>query len=187
MNGEQVRLITVPVKVLDDESARAGASRSDASARLASLQSWLAAAGYAALAAWAGFAALTLLPWPRPAHHHRRAADSRCRPQRTFVGLGLLVVGGFLAFSAWSPAGRPTAIALGGQEVTADIVDANSARRRRAYAVRLGLEGRAGGRPPFRPDAGQRGVLEQDHPGRPADGASDRRSAIARTSRRRGR
>src|SRR3954447_16920336 len=60
VNGEQVRLVTVPVKVLDDESAPPVIT-SDASARLASLQSWLAAAGYAALAAWAGFAALSLL------------------------------------------------------------------------------------------------------------------------------
>jgi hypothetical protein len=133
VNGDQVRLVAVPVTVLDDESA-VPVITSDASARLASLQSWLAAAGYVALASWAGFAALTLLS--RRGRRGITAAPLQPPPpRRTFVGLGLLVVGGFLAFNAWS-AGRSTdSVAMGGQEVTADIVDASQTKT--GYAVRL--------------------------------------------------
>jgi len=131
--GDQVRLIPVPVKVLDDESAPPVIT-ADASARLASLQSWLAAAGYAALAAWAGFAAMTLLP-----RRSRRTITAQppqpLPPKRTFVGLALLVAGGFLAFSAWSSGRSVDSVALGGQEVTADIVDAGPAKA--GYIVRL--------------------------------------------------
>lgn len=122
VNGEQVRLVTLPVKVLDDETA-VPVITADAAARLESLQSWLAAAGYAALASWAGFAALTLLQ----GRGHRSAtamARSAPVPRRTLIGLAALVVGGFLAFSAWSDGRSVDAIALGGGEVTADIVDA---------------------------------------------------------------
>lgn len=132
VNGDQVRLVTLPVKVLDDESAPPVIT-SDASARLASLQSWLAAAGYAALAAWAGFAALSLLQRPR-----RTITAEPVRPlppKRTFVGLGLLVVGGFLALSAWSSVRSADAIAMGGEEVTADILDAVHGTA--GYTVRL--------------------------------------------------
>jgi len=134
VSGDQVKLVTLPVKVLDDGSAPPVIT-ADASARLASLQSWLAAAGYAALAAWAGFAALSLLPDRR---RGRTAAATPARPlppRRTFIGLGLLVVGGFLAFNAWS-AGRSTdSVALGGQEATADILDATQGKD--GYRVRL--------------------------------------------------
>jgi hypothetical protein len=133
VNGDQVRLIPVPVKVLDDDSAPPVIT-SDASARLASLQSWLAAAGYAALAAWAGFAAMTLLP-RRGRRTITAAPPQPLPPRRTFVGLGLLVVGGFLAFSAWSSGRSADAVAMGGQEVTADIVDATQGKA--GYVVRL--------------------------------------------------
>ena len=132
VNGDQVRLVTLPVKVLDD-GASMPVITSDASARLASLQSWLAAAGYAALAGWAGFAALSLIG--RPKRRFSAEPATRLPPRRTFVGLGLLVVGGVLAFSAWS-SGRPAdSVALGGQEVTAEIVDAFKAKA--GYGVRL--------------------------------------------------
>ncbi len=121
VNGEQVRLATLPVKVLDDEAVPPVIA-SDATARLASLQSWLAAAGYAALASWAGFAALTLL------QRGGRTASALARPtpvpRRALAGLGLLAAGGFLAFSAWSDGRSVDAIGLGGGVVTADIVDA---------------------------------------------------------------
>ena len=102
VNGNQVRLVPVPVKVLDDGSA-VPVITSDASARLASLQSWLAASGYAALAAWAGFAALvaargrgrrTITAMPpqaaaaAPYLHRARPAGGRRLP-----GLQRLVVG----------------------------------------------------------------------------------------------
>lgn len=122
VNGEQVRLVTLPVKVLDEETA-VPVITADASARLESLQSWLAAAGYAALASWAGFAALTLLQGRgRAVTAVARSAPSQ-PPRRTLIGLGALVAGGFLAFSAWSDGRSADALALGGSEVTADIVD----------------------------------------------------------------
>ncbi|MBS0521998.1 MAG: hypothetical protein JSS04_00060 [Proteobacteria bacterium] len=134
VSGNQVRLMPVPVKVLDDESV-VPVITSDASARLASLQSWLAASGYAALAAWAGFAALTLLG----ARGRRTITAMPARPlppRRTFYGLGLLVVGGFLAFSAWSWGRSADAIAVGAEQITADILQATETRS--GYAVRLG-------------------------------------------------
>ena len=132
VNGDQVRLVTLPVKVLDD-GASMPVITSDASARLTSLQNWLAAAGYAALAGWAGFAALSLIG--RPKRRFSAEPATPLPPRRTFVGLGLLVVGGVLAFSAWS-SGRPAdSVALGGQEVTAEIVDAFKAKA--GYGVRL--------------------------------------------------
>ena len=130
VNDDQVRLVTLPAKVLDDESAPPVIT-ADASARLASLQSWLAAAGYAALAAWAGFAALSLLP------DRRRAvtANRSLPPRRTFVGLGLLVVGGFLTFTAWSSGRSSDATILGGEEAAAEILD--TAHGPAGYTVRL--------------------------------------------------
>ena len=133
VNGDQVRLVIVPVKVLDDGSA-VPVITADASARLASLQSWLAAAGYAALAAWAGFAALSLLPGRRG--RSITAAPARpLPPRRTFIGLAVLVVGGFLAFNAWSTDRAVDSVAMGGQELTADILDA--AHGKEGYTVRL--------------------------------------------------
>jgi hypothetical protein len=134
VNGDQVRLVPVPVKVLDDGSA-VPVITSDASARLASLQSWLAASGYAALAAWAGFVALSLLG----ARGRRTITAMPPRPlppRRTFYGLGLLVVGGFLAFSAWSSGRSADSIALGGEQITADILQATATKG--GHAVRLG-------------------------------------------------
>jgi hypothetical protein len=133
-NGNQVRLLPVPVKVLDDGSA-VPVITSDASARLASLQSWLAASGYAALAAWAGFAALALL-----GGRGRRAVTAippkPLPPRRTFYGLGLLVVGGFLAFSAWSSGRSADSLAVGGEQIAADILQAIETKG--GHAVRLG-------------------------------------------------
>jgi hypothetical protein len=133
VNGDQVRLLPVPVKVLDDESA-VPVITSDASARLASLQSWMAAAGYAALAAWAGFAALTLLQG-RGRRGITAAPARPLPPKRTFVGLGLLVIGGFLAFNAWSAGRSADSVSIGGQEVTADILGVQQTKT--GYTVRL--------------------------------------------------
>ena len=132
VNGDQVRLLPLPVKVLDDDTS-VPVITSDASARLASLQSWLAAAGYAALAAWAGFAVVTLIG--RPKRRLSAEPPAALPPRRTFVGLGLLVVGGFLAFSAWSSGRSADSVTVGGQEVTADIVDASQGKA--GYGVRL--------------------------------------------------
>jgi hypothetical protein len=134
VNGNQVRLVPVPVKVLDDGSA-VPVIVSDASARFASLQSWLAASGYAALAAWAGFAALSLLGG-RGRRVVTAVPPKPLPPRRTFYGLGLLVVGGFLAFSAWSSGRSVDALAVGGDQITADILQATELKD--GHAVRLG-------------------------------------------------
>ncbi len=134
VNGNQVRLLPVPVKVLDDRSA-VPVITSDASARFASLQSWMAASGYAALAAWAGFAALSLI-----GGRGRRVVTAippkPLPPRRTFIGLGVLVVGGFLAFSAWSSGRSADAVATGGEQITADILQATEIKD--GHVVRLG-------------------------------------------------
>lgn len=123
VNGEQVRLATLPVKVLDDENV-VPVITTDAAARLESLRSWLAAAGYVALASWAGFAALTLLEGrTAPVTAAARPAPA-LPPRRTLVGLAAIVAGGFLAFSAWSDGRSVDAAALGGSDITAEIVDA---------------------------------------------------------------
>ena len=140
VNGNQVRLLPVPVKVLDDPSA-VPVITSDASARLASLQSWLAASGYAALAAWAGFAALAMLQGRR--RRTITAAPPRpLPPRRAFYGLALLVAGGFLAFNAWSTGRSSDAVALGGEQITADILDATQTKA--GPAVRLGWKDATG-------------------------------------------
>lgn len=124
VNGDQVRLVTLPVKVLDDEIA-VPVVTADLSARLESLQTWLTAAGYVALASWAGFAALTLLQGrSRPGTAMERSVPPVLPPRRTLFGLAAMAVGGFLAFSAWSGGRSVDATALGGSEVTAEIVDA---------------------------------------------------------------
>ncbi|HEY4167026.1 MAG TPA: hypothetical protein VGM96_09630 [Reyranella sp.] len=140
VNGNQVRLLPVPVKVLDDGSA-VPVITSDASARLASLQSWLAASGYAALAAWAGFAALSLLGG-RGRRTITAIPPKPLPPRRTFYGLGLLVVGGFLAFSAWSSGRTADAVAMGGEQITADILQATEIKG--GHVVRLGWSDRTG-------------------------------------------
>ena len=134
VNGDQVRLIPVAAKVLDDESA-VPVITPDASARLASLQSWLEASGYAALAAWAGFAALALLG-ARGRRRFTAAPPKPLPPKRTFVGLGLLVVGGFLAFNAWTSASSASVAAMGGEEITADILQTTEIKG--GHAIRLG-------------------------------------------------
>jgi hypothetical protein len=132
--GDQVRLVTLPVKVLDDGTVPV--ITADTGPRLASLQSWLAAAGYAALAAWAGFAALTLAQGRRTVTAAGPAIA--LPPRRTFIGLAMLAAGGFLAFSAWSEGRSGDAVALGGGEATADIVSvAPVPGKDGTYAVQL--------------------------------------------------
>jgi hypothetical protein len=140
VNGEQVRLIPVPVKVLDD-SLTVPVITSDASARLESLQGWLTASGYSALAAWAGFAALALLG-SRGRRSYTAAPARPLPPRRTFFGLGMLAVGGFLAFNAWSATSAASAISMGGEQITADILDARQING--GPTVRLGWKDDSG-------------------------------------------
>ena len=148
VNGDQVRLVTVPVKLLDDESAPPVIT-ADTGARLESLQGWLTAAGYSALAAWAGFAALTLLQartgGPGRATGVAGQPALQVPPRRTILGLAALVAGGFLAFTAWSEGRAGDATALGGELVTADIVHAAAVPakdgRPAAYNLQLAWKG----------------------------------------------
>lgn len=126
VSGDQVRLVSLPVKALDDGTPPV--IRADASARLASLQSWLTIAGYAALASWAGFAGLTV--WlRRNAAAKLGAVDMPLR--RTILGIVLLFGGGFMAFYAWS---EGNSIAQPpGVEASAEIIDAAAGRVRLAW------------------------------------------------------
>jgi hypothetical protein len=125
VSGDQVRLVTVPVKVIDDDSA-VPVITADATARLASLQGWLSIAGYIALAAWAGFAAATLFGAKGGTGGSGAAAPIVVPPRRTLLGLVLLVAGGFIALQAWSEGRADDPVALGGKDIVADIADAAS-------------------------------------------------------------
>ena len=125
VSGEQVRLVTLPVKVLDDDTA-VPVITADATARLASLQDWLSISGYIALAGWAGFAAASLFGRKRGADGSVVATPIDVPPRRTLLGLVLLVVGGFMAFQAWSEGRSNDPVTMGGKEIVADITDASS-------------------------------------------------------------
>jgi hypothetical protein len=136
VNGDQVRLATVPVKALDDESAPPVITP-DAGARLESLQGWLTVAGYTAIATWAGFAAMTLMQAGGRVGATGRSAV-QLPPRRTIIGLIMLVAGGFLAFTAWSQGRAGDSATLGGQQATAEIVSA------------VAVPGKDGGKPTYR-------------------------------------
>lgn len=139
VSGDQIRLAVVPVKALDDESAPPVIT-SDAGARLESLQGWLTVAGYTALATWAGFAAMTLMQAGASGRGGRAVGRPTVQlpPRRTIIGLVMLVVGGFLAFTAWSQGRAGDSVTVGGQEATAEIVNA------------VAVPGKDGGKPAYR-------------------------------------
>jgi hypothetical protein len=105
INGDQVKLISVPIKVLDDGTA-VPVLTFDAAARLASLATWLKACGFIAFAGLAALAARAA--WQRRmATAGRGAVEKSSRPvrippQRIMIGIVALAVGGFLTYSAWS-------------------------------------------------------------------------------------
>jgi hypothetical protein len=149
VNGEQVRLMPVPAKVLDDESA-VPVITTDATARLASLQAWLTIAGYIALAAWAGFAATTLLAARRGGQGADKAAATvNVPPRRLLLGLAGLLIGGFLAFHAWSEGRSVDAIAVGGVDTPAEIIGVSTIAGKNggapSHAVQLGWKDAQGG------------------------------------------
>lgn len=141
VSGDQVRLVTLPIKALDDGTPPV--IRSDASARLASLQSWLTIAGYIALASWAGFAGLTV--WLR-----RNAASKlgtvEMPLRRTILGIVMLFGGGFMAFYAWSDGRAYQAMLSRGVEAEAEIIDVGSRSKdgHTSYTVRLSWKGPQG-------------------------------------------
>jgi hypothetical protein len=138
VSGDQVRLVTVPAKVLDDDDA-VPVITSDATARLASLQTWLSMSGYIALAAWVGFAAASLFG-ARPVGSSA-TKPIQVPPRRTLLGLVLVLVGGFTAFQAWTEGRSNDPISIGGKDIVADITDATSIAGKDggapSYVVRL--------------------------------------------------
>jgi len=135
VNGDQVKLITVPVKVLDDATS-VPIITFDAAARLASLKGWLTGSSMIALASCMGLAAIGA--WQR-----RRANDAaatatavrrvRIPPQRTMIGIVAFAVGAFLTYSAWSVGGFGPSDANNDAEMTMEI----SAVTANPYTVRL--------------------------------------------------
>ena len=138
VSGDQVRLVSVPAKVLDDDDA-VPVITADATARLASLQTWLSMSGYMALAAWVGFAAASLFG-ARPVGGSA-AKPIQVPPRRTLLGLVLVLVGGFMAFQAWTEGRSNDSISIGGKDIAADITDATSIAAKDggapSYIVRL--------------------------------------------------
>jgi len=106
VNGDQVKLLSVPVKVLDDD-ASVPVLTLDAAARLESLKAWLGVSGYAAVAAWLAVAAMTF--WERrarrvPMQTAGVPAAAR-RPveiptQRLMIGLVAFAVGALVTYKA---------------------------------------------------------------------------------------
>lgn len=122
VSGDQVRLAALALKALDDEQS-VPVILSDASQRLASLKSWMTISGYAALAAWAAFAAVTLVM--KRARQQRGAGISKpleIPPRRTILGLALLLIGGYLAFQSWSASEAADAARHEGTAVSAEIL-----------------------------------------------------------------
>jgi len=138
VSGDQVKLLTVPAKVLDDDDA-VPVITADATARLASLQTWLSMSGYIALAAWVGFAAASLFG-ARPAGGSATAKSIAVPPRRTLLGLVLVLVGGFMAFQAWTEGRSNDPVSIGSKDIVADITDATSVAAKDgapSYVVRL--------------------------------------------------
>lgn len=141
--GDQVKLLTLPAKVTDGETD-VPVILADAPQRLASLQTWIETSGYVALATWAAYAGLTLFGAGRaakmgPGQVARPPVD--VPPRRTMLGLGLVLIGGFTAFHAWSDQQSFEVMKSAGIEVMADILSVNDMPRksgdRPSYAVRL--------------------------------------------------
>jgi len=139
--GDKVKLMTVPVKVLDDESS-VPVPTFDAANRFDSLGRWIEASGYIAVAALAVLAGMNYWRWRRGSRPAIAAAPSRplrFPAQRTMIGIAALGVGAFLAYSAWSigdDAGEG-----GNIEITAEITLVTS----NPYAVQLGWKDPRGG------------------------------------------
>src|SRR5471032_1130940 len=103
VDGEQVNLISVPVKALDDDTS-VPVLTLDAAERLESLKSWLAASGYGALAGWLVVVAMTL--WQRRTPTPVTSVPAAVRQpveipgQRLLIGFAAFAVGAFLTYNA---------------------------------------------------------------------------------------
>lgn len=143
VDGEQVKLISVPIKALDDDTS-VPVLTLDAAARLESLKTWLATSGTIALAAWLVAAATTF--WQRRKPTPVTSVPSAVRKpveipgQRLLIGFVAFAVGAFLTYNA-------VAIAQLGDdgvksvEVMAQITSLTGP----PYTVRLGWQDGQGG------------------------------------------
>ncbi len=142
VSGEQVKLIAVPVKALDDDTS-VPVLTLDAAERLQSLKTWLGGSSALALAGWLGVAAMTLWRRLTPAQSARPAAAQRpveLPAQRILVGLMAFAVGAFLTYNA-AALGEPSDDGARSVEVTAEITAAAGP----PYTVRLGWQDGQGG------------------------------------------
>ncbi|MBS0541895.1 MAG: hypothetical protein JSR47_24235, partial [Proteobacteria bacterium] len=144
VNGEQVKLISVPAKVLDDETS-VPVITVDAAQRLESLDEWLAVSGYLAVLGWAGFAGMSL--WQRrraraPGRGPGRlsSAPAQIPSERLLLGVVALCVGLFLTVSTWN-AYRGSERNPASLEIDADIVSLSGP----PYTVQLGWKDGQGG------------------------------------------
>ncbi len=120
VSGDQVRLMPVGIKALDDAQS-VPVITLDAAQRLASLDAWRTASGAIAVAGYLGFAGIAL--WRRRAGAMgRRLSFADLPPKRSLAGAGLLLVGAMVAYQAWTTATAAEAARSEGIEITAEIV-----------------------------------------------------------------
>lgn len=142
INGEQVKLVAVPAKVLDDDLS-VPVITVDAAQRLESLDEWQAVTGYFAVLGWAGFAAMSF--WRRraaraPTARSVASAPTQIPAERLLLGVVALCVGLFLTVTTWN-AYRGTGREAASVEIEADIVSVSGP----PYAVQLGWKDGQGG------------------------------------------
>jgi len=130
VSGEEVRLMPVGIKALDDDTS-VPVIVVDAAHRLASLDSWRTISGVVSLVAWAGFAGLTF--WHRRRSHTAGGGGIAKTPSlrdlpplRTIAGIALLLAGGALAYWAWNAKQSAENARSSGVEVTAEILSESS-------------------------------------------------------------
>ncbi len=144
VDGQQVKLMMVPVKVLDDD-ASVPVLTLDAAARQQSLKTWLEASGYAALVGWFAVALMTL--WQRRAVR-LPATSGRAVPtgpvqipgQRLLIGMMAFMVGAFLTYNA-SALVAPPEDEVKSTELMAEITNPAGP----PYTVHLGWQDGQGG------------------------------------------
>ena len=143
VDGEQVKLISVPVKALDDDTS-VPVLTLDAAERLESLNAWLATSGYIALAGWLVAAAMTL--WQRRAPAATTSVPAAVRKpaeipgQRLLIGMIAFVVGAFLTYNAVAIS-QPSDDGVKGAELMAEVTSVAGP----PYTVQLGWRDGQGG------------------------------------------
>ncbi|SRR5579883_603584 len=123
VSGDQVRLMPVEIKALDDELS-VPVIVPDAASRQASLETWSKVSGYIAVAAWVLFAALSLgrRRGKQIAPGQRSSVLAKLPPIRTAAGFGLLIIGALVAYQG--SVGRDAAeeARTQGTEIKAEIL-----------------------------------------------------------------